>query len=107
VDEREFWWELRARIITGEELPPHLGWLDWFEPKQYLLGPDPRIVGRVGFVDGRFATSMAFSLRLPPPVEELADIDWLGLIPAPDETGWIVIEGREPCLTIRLDEVGL
>lgn len=99
MTEAEFWYALRMRINSAPEceLP---GYCDWFEPKKYVLnGSEPRVVGRVGFVDGRRSDRSEFTLHLVRAVDSLDAIDWNAHLPADDARGWLTYD--EQRLTIE------
>jgi hypothetical protein len=83
---------------SSNKLP---GFCDWFEPKRYFLdGPSPRILGRVGFVDGRNSTVLAFTLCISRAASSPGDIDWPTLLPQDNTTGWVSIDPFRGCITI-------
>ena len=104
MSEREFWWELRVRIMQCGALSA-LGYCDWFEVKRYVLsGPGAHVEGLVGFVNGRRSDNCRFTLVLPTDVGSIDEIDWRELLPNPgDGSGWATVaDGLITIDTIRV-----
>jgi hypothetical protein len=94
MSEDDFWGLLQFRMNRPGATSGKLGYCDGFEPKHYHLdGSLPHIAGRVGFVSGRQARDVAFTLVLRRPVNSPEEIDWATLLPPDGATGWLTEHG--------------
>jgi len=105
MEEQEFWWKLRCLINSREpgngSTHGRLGYCDWFEVRRWVYGGgDPRIQGRVGFVNGPAANQWSFTLMLVPGTESDEQIEWDELLPAAPEGKWLEFDEFAKTLTI-------
>jgi len=102
MDAKDFWIRLEYRVcgeIAGLRDKSLRGlWCDGFSPDQFgFLDGRPLITGTVYMMDGPKYPgkgSWRFTLYLPKGTKQEADIDWAGLVPPDDATGWLSLDAQ-------------
>lgn len=104
MTEQEFLENVRSSIIE-QGLLEEFGYCDWIEPKRYFIGGiEARMEGLMGFLNSGIS-AREFSILLPENVENLADINWVALLPPANKTGWIeIVEGEIFINTVSIEQ---
>ena len=102
MDEKDFWAEIYQ--LLKDDWPSELeslGFCDWIEVSNYVLGPDsPRVQGNVGLIGGA-ANEIRFVLYLAGKPEDLSEIRWRRSIPRAESKGWISFDAASQTLELE------
>ena len=95
MTEQDFWGWLERRVSAEfagfDDRRLRFLWCDGFIPEDYALATEPAtIAGRVWIGTGpRQQEQWTFALLLPQAVDDVSAVDWAGLLPPGDSTGWL------------------
>ncbi|GAA2473509.1 hypothetical protein [Winogradskya humida] len=110
MDEAEFWGRLEFRVCAEfrgfEDNGLRYLWCDGFEAEDYHLeGADP-FIGGVMWCGVTGQERWRFTLFVGGGVRSREGIDWAGLLPDDEATGWLNAEPREMTVVLRPLEAG-